>query len=34
MGSDAAIDTFATVNGEGNHKGCPYMDTVFDRTPP
>ena len=24
----AAIDTFGTVNGEGNHKGCPYGDTV------
>ena len=26
--SGAAIDTCVTVNGEGNHKGCPYRDSV------
>ena len=30
MGSGAAIDTFLTVHGEGNHKGCPYTDAVCD----
>ena len=23
----AANDAFVTVNGEGNHKGCPYKNT-------
>ena len=27
----AAIDAFVTVNGEGNHKGCPYAEIVFSR---
>ena len=27
--SGAAIDAFVTVNGEGNHKDCPYTELVF-----
>ena len=26
--SAAAVEAFVTVNGEGNHKGCPYRDNV------
>ena len=32
--SGGAIDTFETLNGEGNHKGCPYKDTLFHRKAP
>ena len=28
----AAIDALVTVNGEGNHKGCPYKKTAFGGT--
>ena len=32
--SGAAIDTFVTVNGEGNHKDCPYTDALGSREDP
>ena len=30
----AAIDALATVNAEGNHKGCPYTDVLCARNVP